>query len=261
MLGKLFKHEMKATARMLLPLYLVLAVFTIMDRIVIYLDIFKGVLKVIPGFITFGYVVSIIALIIVSSVIIITRFYKNLMTDEGYLMFTLPVKSHELINSKLLTSTIWTITSTIAVIASIVIVFSGSIHFSEVPEVWQAIADEMKRAFGSNTTLLVIEFIVLIAVSILNSILMIYVSIAIGQLFNGHKILGSFAAYIVLNIVVQVVSTIITIIFSLIFNHTVVEINALPQVIFPISILLFTILTVVYYLVTDYIFKRKLNLD
>ncbi len=59
MLGKLFKHEFKATARLLLPLYLVLAVMTLMDRIVINLDIFTGVLSIIPGIISFIYVISI----------------------------------------------------------------------------------------------------------------------------------------------------------------------------------------------------------
>ena len=261
MLGKLFKHEMKATARLLLPLYLVLAVFTIMDRIVIYLDLFKGVLKVIPGFITFGYILSIIALTVVSSVIVITRFYRNLMTDEGYLMFTLPVKSNDLINSKLLAACIWTVGSIIAVITSLLIVFSGSAYFSSIPDIWQLMVTEMKSAFGTNAVLLTAEFIILIVVSILNSILMIYVSIAIGQLFNGHKVLGSFAAYIVLYIIVQVVSTMITIIFSLIFNNTVLGLNTLPQVIFPVSIFLFVILTIAYYLITNYIMKKKLNLD
>ena len=261
MLGKLFKHEMKATARLLLPLYLVLAVFTVMDRIVIYLDIFKGVLKVIPGFITAGYILSIIALTIVSSVIIILRFYRNLMTDEGYLMFTLPVKSHELINSKLLASCIWTVGSAIAVIASLLIVFSGSSFFSSLPDLWKLMLDEMRRTFGTNMMLLGIEFSILLVINVLNGILMIYVSIAIGQLFNGHKVLGSFAAYIVLNIIIQVVTTIITVIFSLIFNHTIVEINTLPEVILPMSILFILILTVAYYLVTNYIFKKKLNLD
>jgi hypothetical protein len=198
MLGKLFKHEMKATARLLLPLYVILAVLTVMDRIVIYLDLFKkGVLQVIPGFVTFAYVVSLIAIVVVSSVIIIIRFYKNLMTDEGYLMFTLPVKLHELIISKMFASYIWSVASVVAVIASLLVVLSGAQFF---PDIWDGLKTfyaEAKEEFGAGTlNLLTVEVIVITIISIFNSILMIYVSIAIGQLFNGHKVLGSFAAYI-----------------------------------------------------------------
>ena len=41
------------------------------------------------------------------------RFYKNLMTDEGYLMFTLPVSRSQLIWSKLIVSMAWGILSAV----------------------------------------------------------------------------------------------------------------------------------------------------
>ena len=37
----------------------------------------------------------------------VVRFRNNLMTDEGYLMFTLPVSVHQLLWSKLLVSMLW----------------------------------------------------------------------------------------------------------------------------------------------------------
>lgn len=261
MLSKLFKHEMKATARLLLPLYLILAVLTIMDRIVIYIDIFKGVFVIIPGFITFAYVISIMAILIVSSVIVIFRFYKNLMTDEGYLMFTLPVKSHQLINSKLLASIIWTFGSFVGVIVSLLVVFSGSTAFSELPTFWKELSTAFKTEFGSATALFVIEFIVLFIFSMINSILMIYVSIAIGQFFNGHKILGSIAAYIGISTAIQIFSTAVSILAAYIFRNFVAEITLITYAIFPVIILFLAILNVAYYWVTNFIFKRKLNLE
>ncbi|HWT75593.1 MAG TPA: hypothetical protein VN258_12880 [Mobilitalea sp.] len=261
MLSKLFKHEMKATARLLLPIYLILAVLTIMDRIVIYLHIFKGVLAIIPGFITFAYVISLIAIIVVSSVIIIIRFYKNLMTDEGYLMFTLPVKSYELINSKLLASVIWTVASFAGVIVSLLIIFSGSPQFSQLPNVWREMVSVIKSQLGDTTTIFAIEMILMIIISIPNSILMIYVSIAVGQFFNGHKVLGSFAAYIGISTAIQIFTTVITVIFSLLFRNAVSDINTITQIMFPVEILFLLVLNVAYYWVTNFIFNRKLNLD
>lgn len=261
MLGKLFKHEMKATARLLLPIYLVLAVLTIMDRIVIYLDIFTGYLEVIPALITIAYVISIIAVFVVSYVIIILRFYKNLLTDEGYLMFTLPVKTHEIINSKLLVSLIWNIASILGVFASLFILFSGSKEFTNLPQYWAQFMDELNLAFGSGLALFIVELIVGGLLSIINGILMIYVSIALGQFFNGHKVLGSFASYIGISIVVQIITTMATIFIGLAFQKSFGEITSLSEIVFPFTIGFVLILSGVYYWLTNFIFNRKLNLD
>jgi hypothetical protein len=261
MLSKLFKHEMKATSRLLLPLFLVLIVLTVMDRIVLNLDIFTGALSVIPGFVTFIYIVALIAIVVVTFVIIILRFYKNLMTDEGYLMFTLPVKSHQLINSKLIASIIWTVASFVAVIASLLAVFATSERLDMIREGFDWFVNELKSEFGTFGIVLVIEMVVLIIVSILNNILQIYASVALGQLFSGHKVLGSFAAYIGLNIATQTVSTILLVIASLIFKTSFEEMNALPQIIFPVMLIIILAFNTAYYWVTNYIFKKKLNLE
>ncbi len=261
MLSKLFKHEIKATSRLLLPIYLVLVVLTVMDRIALNLDIFNGTLAIIPGFITMAYIVSIIAIVIVSFVIIVMRFYKNLITDEGYLMFTLPVKPNQLINSKLLVSMIWTVASIAAVIVSLLAVFASP---DTLPHFWEELKmamAEIKHEFGSYTALLIIEFILMIVFSLINNILEIYASIAIGQLFNGHKVLGSFAAYIGISTVLQIVITVILLIAGLIFKKTITEINAIPLLVFPLTLFYLIATNVLFYWLTNFLFKRKLNLE
>ena len=47
-------------------------------------------------------VLSIFAFIIFSELLVYVRFYKHLFTDEGYLTFTLPVKRHQILSSKLI---------------------------------------------------------------------------------------------------------------------------------------------------------------
>lgn len=261
MLGKLLKHEIKAMARLLLPLYLVLAVLTVMDRVVLYLDIFKGFLKIIPGFITLAYVLSIVTIIVVCAVIIILRFYKNLMTDEGYLMFTLPVKSHELINSKLIASFLWALISITGVIVSIVIVSSGSSDFRELCATIKSNLPLIREQFGPNFDLLLIEFFILLIIGTIYNILIVYISIAIGQLFNGHKLLGSFVAYIAINVALQVIMSIVTVIAGLIFRNSFTEPSSIPQILLPVILFFVLIISILYYLGTNFIFRRKLNLE
>jgi len=261
MLNKLLKHEFKATARLLIPLYLILLAFTIMDRIVLNLNIFKGVLSIIPGLITFGYVISIIAVIMVTFILMIMRFYKNLMTDEGYLMFTLPVKSHQLINSKLLVSIMWTVASVLAVIASIFVVAAAPEDIREITQGLKYFWEELNKEFGGKVLLLIIEFIIIVILVLINSMLMIYVSIAVGQLFNGHKLIGAFAAYIGITTVLQIVMSIFIFIASPIFEETLTTFSSIPNLVFPITIFILIGLNVAFYWVTDYIFKKKLNLE
>lgn len=261
MLKKLLNHEMKAIARMLLPLYLVLAVLTVIDRIVINLNIFTGYAAMVPGFITFTYVMLLLAVIVVSAVVIALRFYKNLVQDEGYLMFTLPVKTTQLINSKLISSIIWTGLSTLVVVASLLGAFANGEFFVKFFEEMKFALAESKEQLGGYFVLFIIELLILIFIGLVFNILHLYASIAIGQLFNRHKILGSFAAYLVTNIAMQIISTVAIIIGSLLFKNLITEFISVPLVILPASIIFVLIFNVIFYYLTHYIFKNKLNLE
>lgn len=261
MLGKLFKHEMKATTRLLLPLYLILAAFTCIDRIVLSLDVFHGVFSLIPVLLTSGFVLSIIAVLIVSSVIIIIRFYKNMVTDEGYLMFTLPVKPSQLINAKLLVATIWTLASLVATIIAIFIVATARLSLSDLSDGFAVFIREFQTAFGSYRFLLVVELIILMLAALVNNILFIYLSIAIGQLFNGHKIIGSIVSYIAISTVLQIVSTILMVAAGYLFESYFETNTSIVQLVIPFSIIVTIILSFVYYFATDLLFRKKLNLE
>jgi hypothetical protein len=140
-------------------------------------------------------------------------------------------------------------------------VASGSVSLPEVQDVFRRIMEELRNNFSGTLVLFIGEMIFMIVIGVINSILMIYVSIALGQLFNGHKVIGSFAAYIAISTVVQIITTVGTILLSFIFRNTVSDINTIPHVIFPFTILFILVLDVVYYWLTDFLFKRKLNLE
>ena len=111
MLGKLIKHEFRATARLMLPLFLVVILLSCFMRLTASVlalgDGRSFVLRLLSGLFSTGFVLSIFASLIFSVVMMVSRFYKNLMTDEGYLMFTLPVGVHSLLWSKLITAALF----------------------------------------------------------------------------------------------------------------------------------------------------------
>ena len=104
MFGKLLKYDFRSmwkTFRIVWPAALILA---LVNRFTLF-----GTTN--PGESAFGQWVSVISmglfigvcftLVILSAVFVLTRFYKGLLGDEGYLMHTLPVKSWQLVLSKL----------------------------------------------------------------------------------------------------------------------------------------------------------------
>ena len=93
MLGKLLKYELKATSRVFIPLYIAILVVSIVNGLSLNLEILN-----IQGLATIVLMCLFISLFVITIVVTIQRFNKNLLKDEGYLMFTLPVNSIKIFN-------------------------------------------------------------------------------------------------------------------------------------------------------------------
>lgn len=261
MLSTLLKHEFKATARLLVPLYIILLCTTIVNRIIVGLEIFEGVFGFVSSFLIIAYILLIIGIISVTFLLMIIRFYKNLLTDEGYLMFTLPTKPHQLINSKLIITSFWTIFSIIAITGSLFVVFITPERYDMMREILRSAMDELNTGFSGNWLLLIVEFIIMCITCLIANILLIYVSIAVGQLFTGHKIIGSFISYVAISTVLQIFMIIFTFIFGFFFVDSINDISTIPNLLFPLCILITLVVCILFYVTTNYILTKKLNLE
>lgn len=106
MLGKLLKHELRATARLIPLMYLAAALLALIATVLTSLkltgyDIAAGSLLMFAGF----------ASLIVSYIVIIMRFYKGIYGNEGYFWMTLPVSQAKLYLSRLIVGFCWTVAS------------------------------------------------------------------------------------------------------------------------------------------------------
>ena len=109
MLRKLLKHEFRATGRTMLPLYLILLATSIGANFSTrgLLETDYQVLDILGGLLVMAFAVAIVAVCVMSMVVMVQRFYKNLLQDEGYVMMTLPVSVHQQVWSKLIVSAVW----------------------------------------------------------------------------------------------------------------------------------------------------------
>lgn len=150
MLRKLLKHEFRATARVMIPLYLItvlLAVLTRATALWAEMVTFDGMLgrnflALLSGIIIFGFVLALIATFVVAVILAILRFRSNLMADEGYVMFTLPVSTHTLVWSKLIVSAVWFLGAVVVDVLSLLALVANVEMFWELGRVFQEIADQ-----------------------------------------------------------------------------------------------------------------------
>ena len=82
MLKKLYKHEFHSLFRNLLPIWAALIGFAALSRLTFILDFDNNVLNTVRGLSVTAYIFAIIAVFIVGLVIVVMRFYKNLLTHE-----------------------------------------------------------------------------------------------------------------------------------------------------------------------------------
>lgn len=205
MLGKLLKYEVKATSMVFLCMYLAIIGLAIFNRVSISLDFQWG--KALTGCIV---VALFVALGVMTIIMAIQRFNKNLLGDEGYLMFTLPVDSKKIIISKLLVTLMWTVISGIVAVLALLILFSAYIDwqgasrfFSEMGILWNKFNAEIMEQAHITAGGFVVGIIVGIIVGYIELILMIYGSLTVAQLpvFSKHRGISAFGTFFVVNLI------------------------------------------------------------
>lgn len=211
MLGKLFKYEFRATARVFLPMYAVILVMSVVARL-FYTGNFNSETPAV--LITILMVMLFTALWVVTLVIIIRRFWTNILGREGYLMNVLPVHPWEHVFSKMITSTVWCVASIIFSVLPLMIMLFGlqltSVHFGEVfrwiGRIWE---DVSNAGLASQAVLFIVQFIVTVILSVFDFILAAYAAMCVGQLVNKHRIWASIGAYFGISIIESIITSIL----------------------------------------------------
>lgn len=274
MTGKLIKYEFKSSLKLISLIWAALIAASLLLGIVSNTfshvmgeDFFSspigGILELISGLL---YTSIMIAMIVITVIIIIMRFYKGLLGEEGYLMHTLPVKPWQLITSKGIVAGVIVFISMIIALLSIFIIF-GVFSFKDISEMF-GISCEVIKAHPS-VILIGIEVFILLILGVLKSVYQIYASLAIGQLANKYRLLLSLGAYIGIT---MIISTLVVLIMavsasSAYLNQNISEwfssMNYFAET--QLAMLFLFIITAVqliaFHIITERIITLKLNLQ
>lgn len=275
MLKKLIKYEFKATARLLLPIYILLIIIALINRTHFSIDLFKGksistVGDASRSILFATYITVMIAVFVITYFIISQRIYKNLLGYEGYLMNTIPVKVSTILNSKIIIGIFWIF---IGVITSLISIFILKSDESSIKEIKGSLIESisfLQNKLGIDLYIVLIELFIVIVLQLISSLIIITCSICIGHLFIEKRILASFLSYICITLINSSVEFTFQLIFSGDFlekNVVIYEMSNLLVYIPDIKkVLIFTIImniaiVITYYLLSKVIIEKKLNLQ
>ena len=254
MLSKLLKYDLRANLKIYLFVWPPLITLALIDRLSLAIEV-EGTLGTIFVIMTTSlFILALIAACVLAVIISIVRFYSGLLRNEGYLMFTLPVKSWQLILSKFLTALLTlAVTVGLSILCGI-FVFGGVDGMLEI----------LSAIFSANapTGLTMLLTVLLCVASLCVSILQIYLSCSIGHLFRRRRILFSILFYYAINIAVEF--------FSLLLMVGIVGTSVIDQLLWMNhgeNILLAVLLVAeialgcVYFFVSERLLRRHLNLE
>ena len=279
MLGKLMKYDLRSCLRKFAPLWGAVLALSVVNGLFFRFSqnapdqhsLLLGMLTGLLPTVLFGLFV---AMAVMALIFVIQRFYRGLLGDEGYLMFTLPASAGAHIASKGLTALILELLSGLVALLSavlLVLVFQPG----DLSGGWREFAQMIRQLdFSPATPWLILEGLAASFAAAAAETLKIYASISLGHLAKKHRALWALLAYVGIN-------TVINILFGLGVSSSLIS-RLLGRVDMPFftdsgaftqgaasmiagmlgsMILWYVLLGTVFFFLTRFILKRHLNLE
>lgn len=276
MLRKLIKQEFKATARLMLPLYVAVILLGLGAKLAeVVLNhssdasggVFSGFgmpgqvmdfLDVLSVLVVAGFVIALIAAVAVAFVLMILRFRNNLLGDEGYVMFTLPVSVHQLVWSKLIVSLVWLVGAAVVDGVAILLVLLGDeVSFSLLFPAIGRFFSQLTAGEAAHLAGFAAEGLLLVVILIFSCCLEFYTAMAIGHSFAKHKGLLSVVFFFAISAASEVISSVLMLGADKLGLS--IQFSSFSQLAALLVINL--IFAGVLYFLTTYMLKNRLNLE
>ncbi len=211
MFGKLMKYELRYLIRIFAPMWAAVFALCVMTRVTIgpkltgnqlYIEGNEAILPVVIGVVT---VFAIMTMMIVATVVLLQRFYKGMYGDEGYLMFTLPVTTGQLIHSKALSALLMMLGTELLTFLGVLVMVSYPQLWNELDMNWSEMFRmllDMNGLTGAEFAALSFWLCVAALLTTVQEIYMIYLAISMGQLWKKHPVAGALVAFYVITIII-----------------------------------------------------------
>lgn len=224
MFGKSLKYELRASSRILIPLFictLALSVFisagfgffgnTYFSDENEFPNTFALVGELVVSLLTVAFFILLLVSAVAVFVIMVRRFYISFFTDEAYLTFTLPVTVDCHIMTKTVATVIWyACYAVVAAVSVLIVVFGMSLGIdvsvsSDASYIFESLGAQLAEIFGGSLIFMAINYII----ASFASLFLIYFSISFGcMVAKKHRFIACLLAYFVISGVVSFINNI-----------------------------------------------------
>lgn len=280
MLGKLFKDEFKSYRMPFGITFLAGIIFTVFMKLVCMLPYQKDIKSMSQSIGFYGYYYIIMLIGVAATVFVIVRFYSTMVGDRGYLTWTLPAKSSTIIWSKLLAGVLWKLIATIGVLVLFGIFVAGNYwviwdNFAMDVTLNETHVDVLREIISELLGMLRPEHLVPVFLGLLTVVvyevmpqLLVYFCIAIGQMFGKWRIVASIGCYFLIMIVMEIlmIAGIAVMAIGGVSAASVgfferMSVVGIINFVLTIVLVVGILLAVLFFALTNWIFKKHLNLE
>ncbi len=267
MVGKLIKNEFKAGLHSIAPIYVAaVAAVGFMALALAFKIAWLTAISLV------AVIVIALGILIVTLISVVSNFNKTLFRDQGYLSFTLPVTSGQLLFAKALSSFVWILLSYIAVIGIFagIFLYSSDMVGEENITMIKILVSTVAEIPDTGAVIKVVTFIcVRIFLKIVCLIAQIYFAISLSNVrpFQRQSFLPAILIFVVIYGVMNTVSTLLTayVPLSIIISVQGIELSTRAMsaggMVYGVADIIFEfVMTSLFFYLSSWFMNHKINL-
>lgn len=264
MFAKLLKNEFRSVKKALWPLTIASLLASAIGYVLLLIGTTTlksnnhALLDIIMSLFPMSILLLLIIYMIGSNIYLYVHFYKSKFTDEGYLTFTLPATTHQILLSSILNMIIWSFIITITTFFSLFLMLTPLlVYLNDGFNLFQNISILLDSAEPSP---LYVFYMILNGISsFCYALILPILSITIGSVISSkHKLLVAFGVGYGINMGYNIITTILTLTEVM----AAVPSDAPPSV--NVSMIILSIVTIIAsafgYFIMHNLIEKKLNL-
>ncbi len=277
MILKLFKYDFMNIGKKLIPFYIAALVIGVINRFLLLTSNIsrmerEGNFLAMFGspFLYAAYFLVIMGIFFMTVFIIISRYSSSIYGNEGYLTNTLPLNPSQIILAKLINFLIWILISYFIIFVSLFILFPFDFFLRNViyePEFYEGLKKLTKLIFSSKYGFLFALQFIYNFFSHIQNILMLFLSVAIANLFKSYKVVAGVIAFFLISTVFSFIASIIS--FSVMENVNLFEMyGEFNPIVYSslknaniMSIIYSIVSSIVLFFIIHYLHTHNLNLE
>lgn len=260
MLAKLFKHELIDLFRKTIIFFSVVIGLSVIVFFLSKLTEVHIIFGFVNGLFLLGYFLAVFGIILYSIFYPVTRYYKSMLKDEGYLTHTLPVTKGQLLFAKLVSAFLLFLVSVVIFAISFSILASMVIPYED----FKILIESLLAGVNDNIFLAVLLTLIYLIIYYFGTIMMFITALTVGHSASSKKGLNSFLAGLAIYGIQQVLGFIAIILIFVLEGNFIeaIESGTFNPLLIPLaSMIMYGILATVEIIVTGYFLKNKLNIE